>query len=125
MSINFNNRSLFFNNRWQKNITKKRIKRSFNDKTILFKSSNNTDLTRLILSSKKQLLFGQILKSIKKIILKKISNVLKENRAVIAKYMMIDTGKSYVECYQELTFCCKLWNEATKVNKKFLRTELI
>ena len=53
MSINFNNRSLFFNNRWQKNITKKRIKRSFNDKTILFKSSNNTDLARLILSSKK------------------------------------------------------------------------
>ena len=53
MSINFNNRSLFFNNRWQKNITKKRIKRSFNDKTILFRSSNNTDLTRLILSSKK------------------------------------------------------------------------
>ena len=64
------------------------------------------------------------MKSIKKIILKKYLT-LKENRAVIAKYMMIDTGKSYVECYQELTFCCKLWNEATKVNKKFLRTELI
>ena len=36
-----------------KKYNKKRIKRSFNDKTILFKSSNNTDLTRLILSSKK------------------------------------------------------------------------
>ena len=35
-----------------KKYNKKRIKRSFNDKTILFKSSNNTDLTRLILSSK-------------------------------------------------------------------------
>ena len=38
--------------------------------------------------------------------------------------MMIDTGKSYVECYQELTFCCKLWNEATKVNKKFFENRI-
>ena len=51
MSINFNNRSLFLTIDGKK-YNKKRIKRSFNDKTILFKSSNNTDLTRLILSSK-------------------------------------------------------------------------
>ena len=125
MSKNFYNRSLFFNNKWQKNITKKKLTRSFIDKTILFKSSNNTDLTRLILSSKKAAsIWSNFEINKKKIILKKISNVLKENRKVIAKDMMIDTGKSYLECYQELTFCCKLWNEAIKVNKKFFENRI-
>ena len=32
--------------------------------------------------------------------------------------MMIDTGKTYLDCLQELTFCHKLWEEAAKVNKK-------
>ncbi len=125
MIKNFCNRSLFFNNKWQKNVTKKKLKRSFSDKNILFMSGNNTDLTRLILSSKKaSSIWSNFEINKKKIILKKISKVLKENRKIIAKDMMIDTGKSYYECYQELTFCCKLWDEAIKVNKKFFENRI-
>ena len=125
MSENFSNKSLFFNNRWHRNITKKKLNRSFNEKNISFSSSSNTDLNKLILSSKKAVsIWSNFEISKKKIILKKISKILKKNRKIIAKDMMIDTGKSYDECYKELTFCCKLWDEAIKINKKFFENKI-
>lgn len=125
MNENFSNKSLFFNNKWQKNITKKKLNRSYNEKNISFKSSNSIDLNKLILSSKKAAsIWSNFEINEKKKILKKISKVLKENRKIIAKDMMIDTGKSYDECFKELTFCCKLWDEAIRVNKKFFENKI-
>ena len=115
-------KSLFFNNNWQKSKSRKKLERSYYDKKLFFKSSNNIDFSNLILSAEKasDTWSKYTLKDRKKIV-RLISSILKKNKNLIAKEMMIDTGKSYTDCYQELTFCHKLWDEASKVNKKFFQ----
>ena len=115
-------KSLFFNNNWQKSKSRKKLERSYYDKKLFFKSSNNIDFSNLILSAEKasDTWSKYTLKDRKKIV-RLISSILKKNKNLIAKEMMIDTGKSYIDCYQELTFCHKLWDEASKVNKKFFQ----
>ena len=44
-------KSLYFNNTWQVSKSQKKLNRSFNNKKLLFKSSNNIDLTKLINSA--------------------------------------------------------------------------
>lgn len=113
-------KSLYFNNTWQESKSKKKLNRSFNNKKLLFKSSNNIDLTKVILSAEiASFSWSKYNLNERKKIVKKISLILKKNKKLIAKKMMIDTGKSYLDCFQELTFCHKLWEEATKVNKNF------
>ena len=48
-----NNKSLFFNNKWHKSNVKKNLDRSFENNKISFKSTNKSDLLKLINSAKK------------------------------------------------------------------------
>ena len=125
MSKVFYQNSLFFNNNWQKSNSKKKLERSYYSKKLIFKSSDSVDFSNLILSAEKASdIWSRYALDERKKIIKKISSILKKNKKIITKEMMIDTGKSYLECYQELTFCHKLWDEASKVNKNFFQKEI-
>ena len=115
-----NNKSLFYNNKWHKSKVKKNLDRSFGNNKISFKSTNKSDLLKLIDTAKKaENVWARCSLIKRKKIIKKISSILKKNKKHIAEEMVIDTGKSYFECCQELFFCQKLWVEASKVKKKF------
>ena len=89
-------KSLYFNNTWQVSKSQKKLNRSFNNKKLLFKSSNNIDLTKLINSAEiASSSWSKYNLNDRKKIIKKISLVLQKNKKIIAKKMMIDTGKTY------------------------------
>ena len=103
---------IFFQNKWQPAISKKKYFRKsiVNNNIFSYPDCSNIDLTKVISSAKKGLKLSKKT-SLKKrsVLIKKISNELKKNYKLIAKLESSETGKIQKNCEDEILYCAKIW----------------
>jgi len=110
-------RCLFFNNKWNFSSSKKYYKYlSANNKDIfVVKDCNKKDLDRVIKSAKVGLsIWESKQRTVRARFIRKVSDLILENQAFLAKNESLDTGKNITQAIEEVKYCAQLWRHASK-----------
>ena len=118
----YKNKSLFIDNKWIKVKTNDVFTfKNYKNLRIDIKNPKKDKIKDLVESSKKSFDIWKFKTNQEKSkILKIIANIILKKKVILARQEIFDTGKSYSQAIDEISYCYKLWSHASRItlNKK-------
>ena len=118
----YKDKSLFIDNKWIKVKTNDVFTfKNYKNLRIDIKNPKKDKIKDLVESSKKSFDIWKFKTNQEKSkILKIIANIILNKKVILARQEIFDTGKSYSQAIDEISYCYKLWSHASRItlNKK-------